>query len=85
MKAITLRNIPPGLVRLIQRRAREQRTSINRAVIEILEERSGKGRQKRETRYHDLDPLAGSWSKEEAAAFDRELRRLRLVDADLWT
>lgn len=84
MKSITLRNLPPDLVRKIQQTAQEQRTSANRAVIRLLEEKTGSGRAKGKTEYHDLDALAGSWSKSEAKAFDRALARQRAIDEDLW-
>jgi hypothetical protein len=35
-------------------------------------------------RYHDLDTLAGTWSKEDAAEFDRATERFRQVDEELW-
>ena len=84
MKAITLRNLPPDLVRRIQHTAKEQRTSANKAVIRLLEEKTRSGRASVKTGYHDLDVLAGSWSRSEANAFDRALARQRAIDEDLW-
>ena len=34
--------------------------------------------------YHDLDALAGTWSEEDAAEFDRATERFRQVDEELW-
>ena len=34
--------------------------------------------------YHDLDPLIGTWSQDEAAEFDANTVRMRSVDAELW-
>ncbi len=85
LKAITLRNLPPELVRVIRRRAAEKRTSLNRAVLELLQERLGtKGQRLRQPLYHDLDLLAGSWSREEAAAFEQAMRDQRRIDPDVW-
>ena len=85
MKQVTLRNLPPELVRIIRRKADEQRTSINKAVISLLEESVGiRGKKKGRPLYHDLDALAGSWTKEEAAAFEKALARQRMIDPDLW-
>lgn len=36
MKAITLRNLPPELLRMIQQRAAEQRIRLNKAVTGLL-------------------------------------------------
>jgi hypothetical protein len=54
--------------------------SLNRTVIRILEEALG---QRREL-HHDLDHLAGTWSAEEAAAFDAALTEQRRIDPELW-
>jgi len=85
MPVITLRNLPPELVRIVQRRAREKRTSLTRAVIDLLQEVAGiRPEQRGQEVYHDLDALAGSWTPEEAGAFAEALGRQRIVDPDLW-
>jgi hypothetical protein len=51
----------------------------------LLEESAGiRGKKKGGPSHHDLDDLAGSWSKEEASAFDKALARQRVIDPDLW-
>lgn len=90
MKAITLRNLPPAVSREIEERARKSGLSLNKTVLRLLEERllpkdtAGKallGGQ----RHHDLDDLAGAWSEEEAAEFDRALSDERRIDPELWS
>lgn len=86
MKAVTLRNLPPELARTIRERARQKQTSANKAVIGLLEEAlGGRGKKKEPSPYHDLDNLAGSWSKEEAKAFDKALARQRVIDPTMWS
>ncbi|HSU83907.1 MAG TPA: hypothetical protein VLR69_15920 [Thermoanaerobaculia bacterium] len=34
--------------------------------------------------HYDLDHLAGTWSEEEAAAFDTALAEQRRIDPELW-
>src|SRR5574337_1652984 len=78
MKAITLRNLPPELTRIIRQKADEQHASINKVVISLLEKSVGVRRKKGEvTLHHDLDALAGTWTREEAAAFNRAPHRRR--------
>jgi hypothetical protein len=85
VKVVTLRKLPPEVGRAIQRRARERGTSISKAVISLLEEAAGIRRKGQgATLYHDLDALAGSWTKEEAATFEAYLRKQRRVDRELW-
>jgi hypothetical protein len=85
MKVITLRNIPPGLARVIRRKAQEKGTSLAKVVLGLLEESAGiSGKRKGARAHHDLDDLSGSWSSEEASAFDKALARQRAIDPDLW-
>ena len=82
MKAITLRNIPPEVAQAIRRKAKAERTSLNKVVISLLEDRLGvrKGLEKK----RDLSRWAGSWTKEEADAFDRVLAEQRKIDWEMW-
>ena len=85
MKAVTLRNLPPELVRVIRQKASEKRTSVNKAVISLLEESVGIRRKNKDTSlHHDLDALAGIWTKEEAEGFEKALAKQRAIDPDLW-
>src|ERR1051325_10244942 len=60
MKAITLRNVPPHVARQIERKAREDKTSLNRAVIALLEEKSSRPRNgESKTPRRDLSFLVG--------------------------
>lgn len=85
MKTITLRNLPPDVARTVQQRAKQKKTSVNKAVIELLEKSvGGKVKKKSPVRYHDLDHLAGTWTKEEAAAFEALIAEQRTIDPELW-
>lgn len=86
MKAITLRNLPPELAKAVRKEANRQGTSINRAVISLLQRKTEppKSRPRGAREYNDLDSLAGSWSKNEAAAFDTALAAQRTLDPELW-
>ena len=85
MKAITLRNLPPQVSKIIHQKAKEKGTSINKVVVGLLEECTG-AKEKTRTRplHHDLDALAGSWTTDEAAAFEKTLAEQRKIDPDLW-
>ena len=85
MKTITLRKLPPDVALTVQQRAKQKKTSVNKAVIELLEESAGgKAKKKAPIRYQDLDHLVGTWTKEEADAFDKIVRSFRTIDPDLW-
>ena len=85
MKAITLRKIPPEMARAIQIKARQSKTSISRAIINIIKDALGMSDYKKAPIvYHDLDNFSGKWSKEEAVNFERALNKQRMIDQDLW-
>jgi predicted metalloprotease len=85
MKAITLRNVPPELAKLIEHEAAESGLSLNRTVIRLLEKGAGMQRGKQaKSLHHDLDHLAGSWTEQEAAEFDQALAEQRRIDPELW-
>ena len=83
MKAITLRNVPPAVEKAIRAKARQKRISVNRAVIELLEERVGVS-DRRRVIHHDLDRFIGSWTAREAKEFDDALGEMRQIDPELW-
>ncbi|MBI4859121.1 MAG: hypothetical protein HY815_02435 [Candidatus Riflebacteria bacterium] len=84
MKALTLRNPPPVVASEIQRRAKEMKTSLNRAVISLLEEHISKGKSREPVRHHDLDFLMGAWTPEEADEFDGRIAKQRRIDREMW-
>jgi hypothetical protein len=83
-KAITLRGVSPEVARVIQRRRSETGESLNHVILELLEEGAGVRKKRRKVRHHDLDGLAGAWSREEARQFGLALVAARTVDSELW-
>jgi hypothetical protein len=83
MKAITLRNVPPEIARVVRKRATERGQSLNKAVLDLVAEGAGLKKHAKK-RHTDLDALFGKWSKKEADAFDRHLRELRKIDPEVW-
>ena len=85
MKAITLRNIPEEVARRIREIADESGLSLNKAVIKLLRQgMETDGDASGPRRHHDLDALAGSWTMEDARAFEKDLNESRIVDEELW-
>ena len=84
MKAVTLRKLPPKLAKAIRQEANRKGTSINKAVISLLENRAMVRSRDRLAVHDDFDNLAGSWSKKEAADFDKALAAQRTIDPELW-
>lgn len=87
-RTITLRNLPADLETRIEAMAREEGASLAQTVIRLLMRATGlrppERREGEPARHHDLDALAGTWSAEEAAEFERALAAQRTIDADVW-
>lgn len=86
MKQITIRGIPEDIARTIEKEAKRKQSSLNKAIISLLEKATGISakEKKKKTLYHDLDHLFGIWTKEEAAIFKKSLELQRKVDEELW-
>ena len=85
MKAITVRNLPVAVARTIRERSSREGISSNKAIISLLEEATGKKRPRAAAPlHHELDALAGTWSREESVEFERALREQRTIDPELW-
>ena len=82
MGAITIRNLPPEIDSAIRLRAEKDGVSLNQAVIRLLSETI---RPPKNQTYHDLDHLAGIWTKEEADEFDAILAEQRQIEPTSWT
>ena len=80
MKTITIRGIDPGMDRVIKSRAKQNSLSVNQA----LKKMTGMGKEPVFKKHHDLDTLAGGWSKEEAKAFQKNTQIFERIDEDVW-
>src|SRR3970040_2551372 len=86
MKQITIRSIPDEVKKTVQKEAERKGVSLNKAIISLLERAMGTKTPEKKKRvlYHDLDHLAGRWSREEAVSLAKTLKAQRKVDAELW-
>ena len=74
----------PGCAKAVKERARRENLSLNKAIVSLLEEATGAGKGKKRVVHHDLDKFFGTWTKEEADAFDEALREQRQIDPEMW-
>ncbi len=84
MKSITIRGIDPGLDRVIKSRAKQSSLSVNQWVLQTLKKVTGMGKEPVFRKHHDLDALAGGWSKEELKIFQRNTQIFERIDEDVW-
>jgi hypothetical protein len=79
---ITLRQIPPAIEKHLRALARTQGTSLNKTIINLIAHALGMAHGERKVR--DLSDLAGTWSEQEARAFDEHIRTFEQIDESIW-
>ena len=80
MQQITIRGIEPEIEREIRRIAKSTQKSINQVIKEIIR----KEFKSPLPRASSLKELAGGWSPEEAAEFERNIKSCDRIDEDMW-
>jgi hypothetical protein len=81
-KHLTVRNVPPAIMRALERQRRKAHASLNQTVIETLSR--GLGVSHVEDFDNGLRALAGTWSAAELRAFESATASSGKVDEDLW-
>ena len=83
---VTLRGIDPEIAQTIERIAREEGISLNKAALGLLAKGADLPRKAgdRGCIGHDLDHLFGTWSEAQARAFLQAVRSCEQVDEGFW-
>ncbi len=82
MKQLTLRQIPDAVEEKLRQKAAREHQSLNRTAIDALAK--GLGVERQEVVKRDLSNLAGRWSKQESAEFERNIAIFETIDDELW-
>lgn len=87
-RQLTIR-LEPELARAVEDRARAAHVSLNEAALQLLRQAAGVGaapggRYPRGAIGHALDKYFGTWTKEEAEEFDRNVAFFGKIDEDMW-
>lgn len=82
IKQMTLRQVPDAVEKGIRGRARSTGSSLNRVMIDLMEE-SLKLRPVDKKR-RDVSQFAGQWSQTECAEFDRNTLVFENIDEETW-
>ena len=79
---LTLRGIDPELRSALDAEAARLGISLNALILQLLRGSLGLGSDQQLA--HDLDALAGSWSRQEAEEFAAAVRDFEEIDPSLW-
>jgi len=85
MANLSIRGVDAKALAELKKRAVREDASVNTLVLRLIAQGLGHQRAKPALQRHDdLDALAGSWRKTEAAAFERATAPFGKVDPQLW-
>lgn len=84
MSTMTLRGIDDVIASALKEKARQEDSSINTVVLNMLKVSLGLERKKRSATYNDLDHLAGTWSEQDYAEFTGIVADFDKVDDEMW-
>lgn len=84
MKTVTIRGIDAEMDRVIKSRAQQSNMSVNQWLLQALKKVTGIGKEPAFKKHHDLDALAGGWSKEETKAFKKNTQIFEKLDKGVW-
>ena len=85
MSQLTVRGLSRRLLHAIRELARQERISLNKAALRLLERGAGIAATTKTDRIGEsLDHLIGTWTAAEAKAFQESIRACEQIDEDLW-
>ena len=85
MTVISIRGLDDKAVFRLKKQAQQEGSSLNTLVVKMLESVVGvRLADKAHERFDDLDALQGTWSKQDADAFESATADFAQVDQALW-
>lgn len=82
---ITIRHLDDDSADWIEKQASQLGVDKEAVVVQLIHRGIDlEQRRAQLPKYRDLDALAGTWSEEDAAEFDRATASFRQVDEELW-
>ncbi len=85
MKTLSLRGIEDELADALKKKAQQTGTSINKTVLKLIRESIGLEKKKLTRVYHDLDQLAGTWTKKDEREFKKKTEFFHKIDEEIWS
>ena len=85
MTQITIRGMEPDLEREIRRLAKKNGKSLNRVILEMIQQHRGLRLKNHRSSTKSLRKLAGGWSEKETAEFLKSIQSCEQIDGEMWT
>lgn len=84
MATMSIRGLDDQALARLKSQAEQEGSSLNSLVVRLLQSADTPVRLSILKKFDDLDTLAGTWSTQEAQAFERNTAPFAEVDAALW-
>ncbi len=84
MSTMTIRGLDELTIKALKEKAKQEGTSVNAALVKLLQEVLGLKKKKRATVYNDLDHLAGTWSDKDYKEFLKKVKDFETIDETMW-
>lgn len=84
MATMTVRGLDDSTIKALKEKAKQEGTSVNAALVNLLKEELGLKKKKRCVIYNDLDHLAGTWSEKDYDEFQKRIEDFEKIDENLW-
>jgi len=84
MSTMTIRGLDDLTIRALKEKAKQEGTSINAALVKLLQEELGLKKKKRTVVYNDLDHLAGTWNDRDYKEFQKRTEDFEKIDRTMW-
>jgi len=84
MATMTIRGLDDLTIKALKEKAKEEGTSVNATLVNLLKEDLGLKKKKRMVVYNDLDHLAGTWSDKEDKEFQKRMKDFETIDESMW-
>jgi len=83
MKSLSIHGLDEEMEKLINKRAKNAKISVNKFVKELLRKSLGLGPEKKDNRAEFLD-FFGAWTEDEQKSFQEAIQDLETVNPEDW-
>ena len=84
MTTMTIRGLDDLTINALKEKAKKEGSSVNAALVKLLQEELGIKKKKRTVVYNDLDHLAGTWSAKDYKEFLKATADFAKIDENMW-
>ena len=84
MTTMTIRGLDDLTIKALKEKAKKEGSSVNAALVKLLQEELGIKKKKRTVLYNDLDHLAGTWSDKDYKEFLQATADFAKIDENVW-